>query len=103
MVRKKTRYFFRGDRLQPRFDNIPGQWDRIWINEGGFNEINYAVIQNSFIGIQAEALFLGNGPSELGRLLIQNTRIENASGFGLLSAYFQLRAEKICSSSKLRN
>ena len=33
------------------------QWDRIWINEGTQdNIINYAIIKNAFIGIQAEIL-----------------------------------------------
>ena len=43
---------FQGDRLEGFYKDLPGQWDRIWINEGSFNnEINYAVIRNGFIGI----------------------------------------------------
>ena len=91
---------FQGDRLQERFDDIPGQWDRIWINEGGQNEINHAVIKNSFIGIQAEALFLsGSQPNSLGSLTINNTVIENCSGIGLISSLFDLEANNVLISN----
>ena len=86
---------FQNDRLEMRYDDVPGQWDRIWINEGGFNEINYAIIKNAFIGIQAEALFLNQAPSFFGSLNIKNTVIDNCSGFGLLSAVFNINAENL--------
>lgn len=86
---------FRGDRLEPRYEDIPGQWDRIWINEGGNNEINHAIIKNAFIGVQAEALFLNGSPSSLGSLSIKNTRIENSSNTGFLSALFNVNGENL--------
>lgn len=86
---------FQNDRLEMRYDDIPGQWDRIWINEGGFNEINYAIIKNAFIGIHAEALFLNQPPTSLGNLTLKNTIIDNCSGFGLLSAVFNIDAENL--------
>jgi len=92
---KENPVIFQGDRPESRFDDLPGQWDRIWINEGGQNEINYAVIKNSFIGIQAEALFLDEGPSSFGDLKITNTIIQNCSGIGLLTSLFNLQAENL--------
>ncbi len=77
--------FFQGDRLEEFYEDLPGQWDRIWINEGAVdNEINYAVIRNGFIGIQAETLqeYMGN------QLTISNTIIENMSGAGILTRYY---------------
>ena len=77
--------YFQSDRLEGFYDDLPGQWDRIWINEGAVdNVINYAVIRNGFIGIQAETLqeFMGN------QLTISNTIIENMSGAGILSRYY---------------
>jgi len=77
--------YFDSDRLESFYEDLPGQWDRIWINEGSVNnEINYAVIRNGFIGIQAETLqeFMGN------QLNISNTIIENMSGAGLLTRYY---------------
>jgi len=77
--------YFESDRLESFYQDLPGQWDRIWINEGAVdNVINYAVIRNGFIGIQAETLqeFMGN------QLNLTNTIIENMSGAGILTRYY---------------
>ena len=48
---------FQGDRPEAYYENLPGQWDRIWLNEGSVdNVINYAIIRNGFIGLQTELL-----------------------------------------------
>jgi len=88
---------FRGDRLERDYDDIPGQWDRIWINEGSVNNnINYAIIENSFIGIQAEIYPFTKSPAvSNNKLNIKNTIIRNASGFGLLGTLYQIDAENI--------
>jgi len=78
---------FQQDRLEPFFRDLPGQWDRIWLNEGSVtNEINYAVIRNGFIGLQAETLQepMGN------QLNLTNTIIENMSGIGILGRYYAI-------------
>jgi hypothetical protein len=78
---------FQQDRLEPYFRNLPGQWDRIWLNEGSINnEINYAVIRNGFIGLQAETLQepMGN------QLILTNSIIENMSGIGILGRYYAI-------------
>lgn len=78
---------FQQDRLEPFFRDLPGQWDRIWLNEGSVNnEINYAVIRNGFIGLQAETLQepMGN------QLTLTNTIIENMSGIGILGRYYAI-------------
>jgi hypothetical protein len=80
---------FQGDRLDPYYRDLPGQWDRIWINEGSVdNEFNYAIIRNGFIGIQAEILDqpMGN------KLILNNTIIENMSGRGLFSRAYNVEA-----------
>lgn len=81
---------FQGTRLESYYQDVPGQWDRIWINEkaNSDNEINYAIIRNGFIGIQAEPLFGGNSK----KLLLSNTRIENMSGFGILARNYDIEA-----------
>jgi hypothetical protein len=79
--------YFQQDRLEPYFRDLPGQWDRIWLNEGSVNnEINHAVIRNGFIGLQAETLQepMGN------QLLLTNTIIENMSGIGILGRYYAI-------------
>ncbi len=87
---------FQGDRLDAGFRDQPGQWDRIWINEGGNNIINHAIIKNSFIGIQAEVSPFSEPPfSDPSSLQITNTEISNCSGFGILSSIFNLQADNL--------
>jgi hypothetical protein len=80
---------FEGDRLEPYYRELPGQWDRIWLNEGSINnEFNYAIIKNGFIGIQAEILEndMGN------RLIMNNTIIRNMSRSGILTRFYRIDA-----------
>ncbi len=80
---------FQGDRRETWYTDAPGQWDRIWINEGANdNIISHAIIKNSFIGIQAETLDASMG----NKLILENTRILNASGIGLLSRNYKIDA-----------
>ena len=79
---------FQGDRREADYADLPGQWDRIWINEGHTdNYINYAIIKNSFIGIQASILSSFNQPR---KLKLTNTIIKNCSKWGLYSQYFDI-------------
>ncbi|MCK9399280.1 MAG: hypothetical protein M0Q51_04725 [Bacteroidales bacterium] len=80
---------FQGDRLESFYQDMPGQWDRIWINEGSVNnEIEYAIIRNGFIGLQLETIQeqMGN------QLILSNTRIENMTGYGILTRFYNLTA-----------
>ena len=80
---------FQGDRLEDFYKNLAGQWDRIWINEGSVNnEIDYAIIRNGFIGLQLETLQeqMGN------QLILSNTVIENMSGYGILTRFYNMTA-----------
>ena len=71
---------FQGDRLDPWYKDIPGQWDRIWLMPGSIdNEINYAIIRNANIGIHADTV--GNSNPTV---RITNTIIENMSAIGIL-------------------
>jgi hypothetical protein len=77
-------------RRDPEYADEPGQWDRIWINEGSVdNEINYAIIRNGYIGIQAEVLedTLNKYPN---RLKLTNTKIYNMSQWGLYTYAFNV-------------
>jgi hypothetical protein len=82
---------FEGVRRESYYQDVPGQWDRIWINEGSTgNEINYAEISNPFIGIQAESL-LDTVPPKF--LKITNTKITNASGFNIFTRYYNMEVK----------
>lgn len=88
---------FQGTRLESFYADVPGQWDRIWINEGtgGDNVINYAIIKNGFIGLQPENLF-GGDPK---KLIVKNTIIKNMSGFGMLARLYDVS----CSNTVIAN
>ena len=91
---------FQGDRREADYADIPGQWDRIWINEGKTdNYINYAIIKNSYIGIQAEVLLKLNQPK---RLKVTNTIVKNCSKWGLYTTAFNIWAANnvICNSKE---
>ena len=86
---------FQGDRLEQEYKDVPGQWDRILINEGGVNTITNAVIKNAFIGVQAgyAAFSFGGGnydSSIPSSLTINNTIIQNCSGTGILGQAFTI-------------
>lgn len=82
---------FQGDRLEAYYEDEPGQWDRIWLmeaREGYGHSINYAIIKNGFIGIQAQT-FLKNNMAPLN---IHNTIIDNHTGMGIYSNLYNLKA-----------
>jgi hypothetical protein len=80
---------FQGDRLEAFYQDMPGQWDRIWINEGSVdNELDYVIIRNGFIGLQLETLQEQMGNS----MILSNTRIENMTGYGILTRFYNLTA-----------
>ncbi|MBS1651553.1 MAG: hypothetical protein JSU07_06035 [Bacteroidetes bacterium] len=91
-----------GARLDLDYRNQPGQWDRIWINEGSLNNtINYAIIKNGYIGIQTELIGTGSGidTSIARQLTLTNTKIQNMSQWGLYSfAYNVYGANNVISN-----
>jgi hypothetical protein len=85
---------FQGDRLEPFYADLPGQWDRIWINEGDDtedNEMTHVVIRNSLIGIQCETWpLIPDLPTSPNRLVLNNVRINNCSVAGILSRNYRI-------------
>jgi uncharacterized protein YxeA len=46
---------FEGDRLEPLYSDIPGQWGTIWLQEGSTNNLfDYVTIKNGTIGIRSD-------------------------------------------------
>jgi hypothetical protein len=74
---------FQGDRLDPFYRDLPGQWDGIYLERGSKqNEIDYAIIKNGSTGISVDSISSPTEPA----LKIDNTIIQNMTGTGL-SAY----------------
>ncbi|OFX18649.1 MAG: hypothetical protein A2041_04775 [Bacteroidetes bacterium GWA2_31_9b] len=71
---------FTGDRLEEMYNDIPGQWDGIWLLPGSKdNVINFSEIRNAIIGIQVDTLANTDNPT----LLLSNSKIENMTSTGV--------------------
>lgn len=85
---------FQGDRLEPSYAELPGQWDRIWIMEGtaGKNDIiKNAIIKNAFIGIQAESFF----KTAKNQLTLENVIIKNMNSMGIFSRNYNISGQNL--------
>ena len=83
---------FEGDRLEPLFEDVPGQWGTIWLFEGSTNNtINYATIKNAAVGILSD----GNGEDIVEKLTISNSQIYNSSNFGILGRATSIKGENL--------
>ena len=72
---------FEGDRLEPFFDKVPGQWGTIWMRAGSKdNELNHTIIKNGIIGVLVDSLGTAGVPT----LKIENSEVYNQSSFGIL-------------------
>lgn len=92
-----NRVMFQGTRLEQTYSETPGQWDRIWINQGSVdNEIHYAEIKNGFIGIQAERFLYLDGNNQLN---IDHVNIRNMSGIGLYTINYEIDASDLLVSN----
>jgi hypothetical protein len=83
---------FEGDRLEPKFSEIPGQWGTIWLRAGSKNNtIKNTIIKNATIGIISDSI----GEISTPTLTIKNTQIYNSSNFGLLGRETTINGENL--------
>lgn len=83
---------FEGDRLEPGYSEIAGQWGTIWLRAGSKNhQIDYAIIKNNTIGILMDSIGSLTNPT----LKISNTQIYNTASFGLLGRTANIKGENL--------
>lgn len=81
-----------GDRFEPQFREIPGQWGAIWLRAGSKNNsIKNTVIKNASAGIIADSI----GNSTTPTLIIKNSQIYNSSNFGILGRETNIYGENL--------
>lgn len=81
-----------GDRLEPIFSDITGQWGTIWLRAGSKNNsINYTTIKNASAGIIIDSI----GSVNLPTLILKNTQIYNSSNFGILARETNIEGENL--------
>lgn len=73
---------FKGDRLEPEYADVPGQWGLIWMSQGSVNnQINHLTLKNATVGI-----LVGDVENATNTTLkIDNTQIYNCSNVGILA------------------
>lgn len=80
---------FEGDRLEPDFSDVPGQWGAIWLTDGSTNhKINHLTIKNAAIGLLIQN---NNGTT----VDIKNTQIYNSSNYGILAQTAKISGENL--------
>jgi hypothetical protein len=80
-----------GDRLEPEFSNVPGQWGTIWLRAGSKNNvIDNTIIKNASAGIIIDSIS-NTSPT----LTIKNTQIYNSTNFGILGREANIYGENL--------
>jgi hypothetical protein len=80
---------FEGDRLEPEFSDVPGQWGTIWLTDGSTNNsLNHLTIKNATIGL----LIQNNDDTTVS---IKNTQIYNCTNYGILAQTAKIEGENI--------
>lgn len=83
---------FQGDRLEPEFKNVAGQWGTIWIDKDSYNNrINHLTLKNATIGIFVNGTSTENSLN----LKITNTQIYNSYNTNLWSKTAKIEAENL--------
>jgi hypothetical protein len=83
---------FEGDRLEPAFANVPGQWGAIWMTQGSTNNsFNHVTIKNATVGMLMDS----NDGTDTPTLTIKNTQIYNSANVGLLARTGFVEAENL--------
>lgn len=81
-----------GDRLEPEFSDVPGQWGGVWISQGSTdNDINHLTLKNATIGLMVE----GNQVQPTPTLTLKNSRIQNSASVNLWAKTASILGENV--------
>ena len=81
-----------GDRLESYYNDTPGQWEQILMMDGragADHRVSHAIIRNGTIGLNCQSSLKATECA----LRIDNTVIENQSGYGLFSILYPVEAK----------
>ena len=80
---------FEGDRLEPDFSDIPGQWKSIILADESTNHsINHLTLKNATVGLSIKN-------HDATTVQIKNTQIYNCSQYGILAQNAQINGENL--------
>lgn len=76
---------FESDRLEPEFDNEPGQWTGILLTDATQgHRIEHCIIRNSVVGVYVDSA---------AQLTVRDTRIYNTTNGGIIGVHANITAE----------
>lgn len=110
LITQKNEVTFEGDRLEPSFSEIPGQWGAIiHLSENDNNRINYTTIKNASVGLllQSYELMFHKTPTTFGvpKIDIKNSQFYNHSNIGILGRKAEINGKNLvfnnCGESSL--
>ena len=81
-----------GDRLEPYYNDTPGQWGQILLLDGragADHRVSHAIIRNGTIGLNCQSSLKVTECA----LRVDNTIIENQSGYGMLSILYPVEVK----------
>ncbi|KRO66950.1 MAG: hypothetical protein ABR84_01680 [Cryomorphaceae bacterium BACL21 MAG-121220-bin10] len=85
---------FEGDRMEPAFSDIPGQWGTIWLTAGSTNhELSHTTIKNNLVGILMDS---NDGDRTL---TLKNVQIYNTVTAGLMARTGNIYGENMVVSN----
>ncbi len=83
---------FEGDRLEPQFSDIPGQWYGILFEKGALpHSISHLTVKNARVGIFVE----GTEGADMPQFNLRNTQIYNSEEYNLWTKNVALVAENV--------
>ena len=87
---KEGEVIFEGDRLEPLYDDIPGQWGAIWLTQGSTqHKFSHATIKNASVGILMDY----NDETANPTLTLRSTQIYNSAAANLWAKTAHVYAE----------
>ena len=85
----ENKIVFEGDRLEPDFSDVAGQWETIWLTAGSTNnEIKNVIIKNAIVGLNIDS-------NDGNFMTIKNTQIYNSSLIGLYAKTAKIQGENM--------
>jgi hypothetical protein len=78
---------FEGDRLEPDFSDVPGQWGTIYLRQGSASQITNLTLKNAIVGLLVE--------NNAGIMTIVNTQIYDCANYGILTYNGTINGKKI--------
>jgi len=94
----ESHVIFQGDRLEPLYEDVPGQWGAIWLTQGSKNnEFTNCIIKNGVVGLLIDgSTGLTNPEADV---KLRNVQIYDHSNFGILARTAYIKAENVVINS----